>query len=51
MRLRIGSTFAVIAIAAGLAASVAGPIYSALGGSAATSSATTVMASPSRIIR
>jgi hypothetical protein len=50
MRVRIGSTVAVLAVAAALASSVAGPVFSALGGSS-TTSATTVSASPSRIIK
>jgi hypothetical protein len=51
LRGRIGSTFVVIAVAVGLASSVAGPIYSAFGGSSVPSSATTVMASPGHIIK
>jgi hypothetical protein len=35
MRVRIGSTIAVVAAAIGLAAGVAGPIYSASGGQTA----------------
>jgi hypothetical protein len=50
MRVRIGSTFAVIAVAVGLASSIAGPISSALGGSS-NASATSVSASAARIIR
>jgi hypothetical protein len=44
MRVRIGSTIAVIVAAAGLAAGVAGPVYAAFGGHAA-SATTTVEAS------
>jgi hypothetical protein len=44
MRVRIGSTIAVIAAAVGLAAGVAGPVYAAFGGHSATAS-TTVEAS------
>ncbi|MEV6633166.1 hypothetical protein AB0M54_20700 [Actinoplanes sp. NPDC051470] len=49
MRTRIGSTIAVIAAAAGLAAGVAGPIYSALGGDAPSTS--TSAAAMGRIMR
>jgi hypothetical protein len=44
MRVRIGSAIAVLAAAAGLAAGVAGPVYAAFGGHAA-SATTTVEAS------
>jgi hypothetical protein len=44
MRVRIGSAIAVLAAAAGLAAGVAGPVYEAFGGHAA-SATTTVEAS------
>ena len=39
MRNRIGSTLAIAAIALGLATSIAGPIYSALGPDSASSNA------------
>jgi hypothetical protein len=37
MRNRIGSTLAIAAISLGLATSIAGPIYSAIGGPGASS--------------
>ena len=49
MRLRIGSTVAVIAIAVGLASSVAGPIYSALN-SPSVASLTAPIMRPNRVI-
>jgi hypothetical protein len=39
MRVRIGSTIAVVAAGFGLAAGVAGPVYAAFGGQATMSSA------------
>jgi hypothetical protein len=49
MRLRIGSTVAVIAIAVGLASSVAGPVFSALDGSSNASPTAGTMR-PNRVI-
>jgi hypothetical protein len=51
MRARIGSTIAVIVAAAGLTAGVAGPIYSALGGSDAPAATTVHAASLGKIMR
>jgi hypothetical protein len=41
MRVRIGSTIAVIVAAAGIVAGVAGPVYAAFGGAAASSATST----------
>jgi hypothetical protein len=49
MRVRIGSTIAVVAATIGLATSVAGPIYSAFGGQSTASS--TVASSSGRIMK
>jgi hypothetical protein len=49
MRIRIGSTVAVIAVAVGLASSIAGPIYSAFGGHPTASS--TSAATQGRIMK
>ncbi len=49
IRTRIGSTIAVVAATLGIAAGVAGPIYSAFGGSQAGT--TTSAATQGRIMR
>jgi hypothetical protein len=49
LRVRIGSTIAVVAAAIGLATSVAGPIYAAFGGQSTASS--TMAGTAGRIMR
>jgi hypothetical protein len=49
MRVRIGSTIAVVAATFGLATGIAGPIYSAFGGQSAASS--TVAGTAGRIMK